>query len=193
MIIALLRKWARLICARVFNMLLLTPIDARRLQNRLIYLIKRKHHDRAYAFLASRLSELAEDVMQKEGFAREDVIVTYLPRTRRAYLQNGIDQAAELARRVAQNCSLEMKPLLCRTKRGEEQKKLTPVERIRNARGSIDLRTDADCRDKVVLLVDDIVTTGNGMARCAKLLRRAGCRAVWALAVASDVYNKDLH
>ena len=162
-------------------------------QNRLIYLIKRKHHDRAYAFLALRLSELAEDVMQKEGFAREDVIVTYLPRTRRAYLQNGIDQAAELARRVAQNCSLEMKPLLCRTKRGEEQKKLTPVERIRNARGSIDLRKDADCRDKVVLLVDDIVTTGNGMARCAKLLRRAGCRAVWALAVASDVYNKDLH
>ena len=162
-------------------------------QNRLIYLIKRKHHDRAYAFLAERLSEMAEDIIKEQGWAKEDVVVTYLPRTRRAHLQNGIDQAAELARRVAENCTLEMKPLLCRRRGGEEQKKLTPVERIRNARGSIDLRRGADCRDKVVLLVDDIVTTGNGMARCTKLLRRAGCRGVWALAVASDAYNKDLH
>ena len=163
------------------------------MQNRLIYLIKRKNHDRAYDFLSDRLAQMAESVIQKEEWNREEIIVTYLPRTRRARLQNGIDQAQELSRRVAKKCSLEMKPLLCRTHGGEEQKKLTPVERIRNARGSISLKKNADCRDKVVLLVDDIVTTGNGMARCTKLLRHAGCRTVWALAVSSDVYNKDLH
>ena len=162
-------------------------------QSRLIYLIKRKNHDRAYDFLALRLSKMAEHIIEKEHLAREDVIVTYLPRTRRAHLQNGIDQAAELARRVAENCKLEIKPLLCRSRRGEEQKKLTPVERIRNVRGSINLKKGAECRGKTVLLVDDIVTTGNGMARCTKLLRRAGCKGVWVLAVASDAYNKDLH
>ena len=162
-------------------------------QNRLIYLIKRKNHDRAYDFLAARLSGMAEDIIKQENLAREDIIVTYLPRTRRAHLQNGIDQAAELARRTAESCSLSMKPLLCRRRGGAEQKKLTPTERIRNVRGSIDLRKDAECRDKVVFLIDDIVTTGNGMARCTKLLRHAKCRAVYALAVASDVYNKDLH
>ena len=162
-------------------------------QNRLIYLIKRKNHDRAYDFLASKLSQKVNDVMQKEGFLREDVVITYLPRTRRAHLQNGIDQAAELARRVAKNCNLEAKPLLCRRRGGEEQKKLTPVERIRNARGSIDLRKGVDCKGKVIILIDDIVTTGNGMARCTKLLRHANCRAVYAFAVASDVFNKDLH
>lgn len=180
-------------CASFAKLVYYVPNKKTLVQNRLIYLIKRKNHDRAYTFLASRLSELAEDVMQKEGLLRTDVIVTYLPRTRKAHLQNGIDQAAELARRVAKNCSLEMKPLLCRKRGGEEQKKLTPVERIRNARGSIDLRHDADCRDKVVFLVDDIVTTGNGMSRCTKLLRHAKCRAVYPIAVASDVYNKDLH
>lgn len=180
-------------CAGFRKLVYYVPSKRTLVQNRLIYLIKRKNHDRAYAFLAERLSNLAEDVMQKENLCREDVIVTYLPRTRRAHLQNGIDQAAELARRVAENCALEMRPLLGRKRGGEEQKKLTPVERIRNARSSIDLRKGADCRDKVVLLVDDIVTTGNGMARCTKLLRRAGCRSVWALAVASDAYNKDLH
>ncbi|MBE6699763.1 MAG: ComF family protein [Ruminococcaceae bacterium] len=180
-------------CMSFRKLVYYVPSKRTLVQNRLIYLIKRKNHDRAYAFLASRLSQMAEDVIKKENLAREDVIVTYLPRTRRAHLQNGIDQAAELARRVAENCSFQMKPLLCRSRGGEEQKKLTPVERIRNARGSIDLRKDADPRDKAVLLIDDIVTTGNGMARCTKLLRRAGCRAVYALAVASDVYNKDLH
>ncbi len=169
------------------------PTKRTLVQNRLIYLIKRKNHDRAYAFLAENISSRMADVMQKEGLAKEDIIVTYLPRTRRARLQNGIDQAQELAYRVAKNCDLQAKTLLCRTRRGEEQKKLTPVERIRNARGSIDFKKGADCKNKVVFLVDDIVTTGNGMARCTKLLRHAGCRLVYAFAVASDVYNKDLH
>lgn len=180
-------------CASFRKLVYYVPDKRTLVQNRLIYLIKRKHHDRAYSFLAERLSQMAENLIQENNIERKDVIVTYLPRTRRAHLQNGIDQAAELARRVAKICSLETKPLLCRTQRGKEQKKLTPVERIRNARGSIDLRKDADCHDKAVLLIDDIVTTGNGMARCTKLLRRAGCRAVYALAVASDIYNKDLH
>lgn len=180
-------------CAGFSKLVYYVPSKKTLVQNRLIYLIKRKNHDRAYSFLASRLSKMAENIIEKENLAREDVIVTYLPRTKRAHLQNGIDQAAELARRVAENCELPMKPLLCRRRGGEEQKKLTPVERIRNVRTSIDLRVDAECCDKVVFLIDDIVTTGNGMARCTKLLRHAKCRAVYALAVASDVYNKDLH
>ena len=180
-------------CAGFSKLVYYVPSRRTLVQNRLIYLIKRKNHDRAYAYLAEHLSEMAEKILREEELRREDVIVTYLPRTRRAYLQNGIDQAAELARRLAKNCSLEMRPLLCRRRGGEEQKKLTPVERIRNARGSIDLKKGADCCGKVVLLVDDIVTTGNGMARCTKLLSRAGAISVWALAVASDVYNKDLH
>ncbi len=180
-------------CAGFSKLVYYVPNKRTLVQNRLIYLIKRKNHDRAYSFLAERLSKLAENVIQKEGWSREDVIVTFLPRTRRAHLQNGIDQAAELALRVAEICSLEMRPLLCRTRGGEEQKKLTPVERIHNVRTSIDLKKGADCCDKCVIIVDDIVTTGNGMARCTKLLRRAGSRAVWALTVTSDVYNKDLH
>ena len=180
-------------CSNFLKSVYYVPSKRNLVQNRLIYLIKRKNHDRAYSFLVSRLSQMAEELIQKENLLREDIIVTFLPRTRRAYLQNGIDQAAELASRVAKNCNLVCKPLLCRTRGGEEQKKLTPVERIRNVRGSIDLRKDADPSDKVIFLVDDIVTTGNGMARCTKLLRHAKCRSVYALAVASDVYNKDLH
>ena len=180
-------------CAGFGKLLYYVPQKRTLVQNRLIYLIKRKHHERAYSFLSQELARLAEETIKREGWQRENIIVTYLPRTRRAHLQNGIDQAAELARRVAANTELKMQPLLCRTQRGEEQKKLTPVERIRNARGSIDLRRGVDCRDKVILLVDDIVTTGNGMARGTKLLRRAKCRTVWALTIASDAYNKDLH
>lgn len=180
-------------CKSFSKLVYYVPSKRTLVQNRLIYLIKRKNHDRAYAFLAARLSQVVEDIIQKENLARKDVIITYLPRTRRAHLQNGIDQAAELARRVARNCHLKMQPLLCRSRRGEEQKNLTPVERIRNARGSISLRKDAKPFDKAVFLIDDIVTTGTGMARCTKLLRRAGCREVWAIAVASDAYNKDLH
>ena len=39
-----------------------------------------------------------------------------------------VEAFTELARRVSENCNLEMQPLLCRTQKGEEQKKLTPTE-----------------------------------------------------------------
>ena len=35
-----------------------------------------------------------------------------------------------------------------------------------------------------VLLVDDIVTTGSTLAECAGVLRKAGCKAVYAAAAA---------
>ena len=180
-------------CASFRKLVYYVPHKNMLVQNRLIYLIKRKNHERAYAFLAERLCKIVQEIIQKENLEREDVIITYLPRTRRAHLQNGIDHAAELARRIGKNCNIEMQPLLCRTQRGEEQKKLSPVERIRNVRGSIALRKEKDPSGKAVFLIDDIVTTGNGMARCTKLLRHAKCRSVWAIAIASDTYNKDLH
>ncbi len=169
------------------------PGESKLAQSRVIYLIKRRNHERTLSFLAERLVELAEQIIKTEGWQREDVLITYLPRTKKARLQHGVDQAEELAKRMAAQSGIAMRPLLCRTPRSREQKKLSPEQRIQNARYSFDLMTNVDCKGKWILLVDDIVTTGNGMARGTRLLRRAGCAGVYGLAVASNVYNKERH
>jgi predicted amidophosphoribosyltransferase len=147
-----------------------------------------------FRFLCSQLLPGVEKLMLDEEILPENAVITYVPRSQGAILQYGVDQARELARELSLHTKI---PLVSAIRRrggmGRAQKKLDLPNRLKNAGKSYGENPRVTLGGKDVLLVDDIVTTGNGMARCTKLLRRAGCRSVWAIAVASDAYNKDLH
>ena len=55
---------------------------------------------------------------------------------------------------------------------------LGEAERQRNVRGAFVVRDRAAVRDRSILLVDDVMTTGATVAECAKTLRRGGARRV---------------
>ena len=112
-------------------------------------------------------------------------IFTYTPRRRAAVHQDGFDQAARLARALAREMGGEFVPLLRRDvrRKASEQKRLGTRERIKNAEASYALcrRADARVRGRIVVLCDDRSTTGATLARCERLLLRAGASAVvWA-------------
>jgi ComF family protein len=73
---------------------------------------------------------------------------------------------------------------LRRQKPTESQSRLSPQGRRRNLRGAFAVRDAAPVRDRVVLLVDDIYTTGATAAACSRVLLRAGAKAVWVATVA---------
>ena len=118
----------------------------------------------------------------------ENAVLTYLPRTDRARLYHGTDQACDLARALSRESGIPMRRLLRRRlMRGHEQKTLSAEARLINVRRSIREVTRGDCRGKTVVLVDDIVTTGAGMAQCTRLLRRMGAERVLCLSISIDV------
>ena len=55
-------------------------------------------------------------------------------------------------------------------------------ERKRNTEGAFDCVSEMDGIG--VLLIDDVVTTGNTMSSCAAALKTAGAVSVWGLAPA---------
>ena len=120
-----------------------------------------------------------------------NAVLAYVPRRKRAYLQYGTDQARELARALSGQSGIPLAACLTR-KRGNqrEQKKLTPQERIKNARASFAVQNAELLKGKTVLLIDDIVTTGASMSVCVKLLLRAGAAEIYCVAVASDEINR---
>ena len=165
------------------------PNTRKKVQNRVIYTVKENRARTAFAFLAKEMQPMIEEIVG-ERF-RGDFCIAYLPRTKEAKRKYDVDQAEQLARAFSQATGIELIHALVRVG-GVSQKRLLQAQRAKNAQQSYTLKKDVSLAGKHILLVDDIVTTGAGMAVGTKLLRKAGADSVCGLAVASDITNREI-
>ena len=155
-------------------------------QNRIIYHIKKNPNHRYWRFLASELKPLVEEELLVLGVTapRGEVVLVSVPRGRRSRAIYGFDQSEELGRFLCAALGVPYASVFHRKFGGKEQKKLTRDQRQKNIGRLIYLTDPNSVRDKCVLLLDDVVTTGASMAVCATALKRAGARCVIAVALA---------
>jgi ComF family protein len=98
--------------------------------------------------------------------------------------QRGYNQAALIAQPLALALSIRYVPHdLTRTRETLSQVGLTRSERIQNVKDAF-VANSRHVRDRDVLLVDDVATTGATLSACARALRLAGARGVRAVTVA---------
>ena len=86
---------------------------------------------------------------------------------------------------VATHLGLSHVPLLRRVRGGPSQIGLTYTQRLQNVKGAFRVRRGFNMVSARLLLVDDVRTTGATLAECARVLRRAGAKKVYAGAVVS--------
>jgi ComF family protein len=97
----------------------------------------------------------------------------------------GYNQAHLLARALGRQAELPVRPLLVRRRATERQHGLDRATRVRNLRDA--MAVVAGPAPPVVILVDDILTTGATFEACAVILREAGAEAVYGFALAREV------
>ncbi len=111
--------------------------------------------------------------------------VVPVPLHRERLLERGYNQASFLADALALESTT---PVLARAierfQATRSQIGLSPSERTENVKGKF--KADPGLvAGKVLLLVDDVFTTGATMRECASVLRDAGAEAVYGIALAS--------
>lgn len=74
--------------------------------------------------------------------------------------------------------------LLMRTRNTESQTKINPLERKINVHGAFQIALSEQIAGKIVILVDDVFTSGATMNECAKILRKAGAKQIWGITLA---------
>ncbi len=98
--------------------------------------------------------------------------------------QRGFNQAEDLARVVINSWPVEVQPLLKRTRYTSTQVGLSKGDRQHNLHGAFAVDSDIVPlvnRDNLIVLVDDIVTSGSTLVECAAVLRQAGFHHILAL------------
>jgi ComF family protein len=101
--------------------------------------------------------------------------------------------AEVLAGAVSRAIQRPMVSVLRRVRAGPHQIGLGYRERVRNVRGAFAMRPGVTLNKPLVLLVDDVKTTGATLNECAGVLRRAGAKEVFAAVVLAVSWNGPLH
>ncbi|HKU97801.1 MAG TPA: ComF family protein [Vineibacter sp.] len=124
------------------------------------------------------------------GLLADADVIAPVPLHRWRLLWRRYNQSAELARAVGRESGRRVVPdLVIRHRRTPSQADLNSRERRLNVAGAfrVNTRHQAVVRDKTVLLVDDVLTTGATVEACARTLLRAGAAAVDVLTLARVV------
>jgi ComF family protein len=135
--------------------------------------------------VATRLAEaLLVEPRARAVLAGAEVLVPVPlhPRRRR---ERGFNQAELLAAAVGRRCGVPVAAgALVRRKDTAPQAGLSAAARRLNVAGAFGVRRRARVAGRVVVLVDDVHTTGATALACARALREAGAREARLLAVA---------
>jgi ComF family protein len=146
-------------------------------------ILRFKHGDALHLapLLAGWLGQAGDELLQQA-----DLLVP-VPLHRSRLLARRYNQAAELARALGRAHGINVAPdLLIRHRRTQSQGGFGRTGRDRNVRGAFRIKPASKplLRDRRVLLVDDVMTSGATVNACARALKANGAAAVDVLVVA---------
>jgi ComF family protein len=135
---------------------------------------------------------LAVAISQLAGTAPAEMTVIPVPLHRSKHAERGFNQARMLAthalaslRRTHPAWRLKLAPsTVLRLRATASQASLSPRQRRINLRGAFKVADPAQVREKDILVIDDIFTTGATARSVAFELRRAGAASVWVATLA---------
>ena len=144
--------------------------------------LEMKNGRRGFCVFSAKL--LAELLAETNGIS----LVTWVPVTARRRRRQGYAHAEYLARCIAKELALPVRGDLLKEHAGTiRQHDLPAAERQKYAERFSG--TDADLSDQHILLVDDILTTGATLRRCASLLLEMGAARVDIAAVCAGIHT----
>lgn len=121
------------------------------------------------------------------GFLKKYDIIISVPMTKKKIAQRGYNQTELIAKLLANNFeNLQYrKDILIKIKDNKIQSTLNKKQRIENVKNAYKLKNIQIIKQKNILIIDDIYTTGATVNECARVLKQQKCN-VGILTIAKD-------
>jgi len=115
----------------------------------------------------------------------QDFFILPIPQNKKRLKWRGFNQAEELAKELASFFKVEiLNNVLEKIRETESQVNLTEKERKENLRGAFFLRRPELIKNRKILLIDDVYTTGATMEEVAKILKENGAKEIIGIVIA---------
>lgn len=137
-------------------------------------------------YIGKKFGDIMYDKIMYENLDIDVIIPVPLHKKRQK--QRGYNQSEVMAKRLAEHMGKPMKAdMLCRVHETSFLRSLNPQERGYALKGAFALKPGGEeyLRNKNVLLIDDIYTTGATVDECSRVLAEAGACDVYVLTLAS--------
>ena len=132
---------------------------------------------------AQAAAEEMADMLRRFVPNHPDFVIVPVPTATSRIRRRGYDQAALIARSLADKTGVQYAPALRRSGQ-HHQVGSSRTERIQQLKSAYRVARPTDIANKHVLLVDDVLTTGATLEAAAKAMRAAGAKRVSGLVFA---------
>lgn len=132
----------------------------------------------------SILSEFLYEIIKNNNIDVDCIV--FIPSSKKALKDRGFNQCEYLAKELKKRLNITICKDIIKNKNTREQKFLSKEERLKNIKGAFSLKTDKNIRNKKLLLIDDVMTTGATLYECEKLLMKNGATSIKMLTVAKS-------
>lgn len=148
-------------------------------------ILKYKFKDESYLY-----KTFTNFFIKNEKFCRflenYDIIMP-VPISKKRNKERGYNQSTLISTELSKKLNLELVTnCLYKTKNVIEQSKLSKEKREENIKGVYSLTNEEKLKNKKILLVDDIYTTGSTVNECCKVLKAVKPSEITVLTIAKD-------
>ena len=131
---------------------------------------------KAYAAL---MADAAEDSDIYADF------ITWVPLSKKRMRNRGYNQAQLICEELSVLLDIPQLKTLSKIRNNPAQSSTGNAKmRKANVKGVYKVEPGIDIKGKTVIIVDDVITTGSTVSECARMLKEAGCKDVFALSLA---------
>ncbi|MBU2235868.1 ComF family protein [Patescibacteria group bacterium] len=130
---------------------------------------------------------------QKTFTVNKNCILVPIPLHKKRFAERGFNQSELIGDRISQILQIQTNSgLLARIRNTKSQMTLNKKERLLNMKNSFVCPDPYQIKNKEIILVDDVLTTGATIKEASLALKKAGCRSVSAFVLAKEgLINSD--
>lgn len=130
------------------------------------------------------LSEIAVEYLEIQNPKFYSFVLCPIPLTKHKKRWRGFNQSQIISQVFSRHFTLALDQVVKKIKMTKEQKLLNKIQRADNLKNSFEFTGGSV--PKYVILIDDVTTTGATFLEATRVLKKAGVKSVWCLALAQD-------